>query len=128
MNSMAIIAALGVLVIASPAFFFLGRKGGVAAGRAGELERQAAAKATAEETAKRILADAEREVETMRKSAIVTGKEEGMRLREDAEQELARYERYVRLRMSLGRRVELLRHVLADTLGAIAYSFAVRTS
>ncbi|HET7188186.1 MAG TPA: Rnase Y domain-containing protein, partial [Gemmatimonadaceae bacterium] len=85
---MAIIAALGVLVIASPAFFFLGRKSGVGVGREAELERQAAAKATAEETAKRILADAEREVETMRKSAVVTGKEEVMRLREDAEQEL----------------------------------------
>ena len=82
MNSMAIIAALGVLVIASPAFFILGRKGGIAAGRRAELERQAAAKASAEETAKRILGEAEREVETMRKSAVVTGKEEVMRLRE----------------------------------------------
>ena len=88
MNSMAIIAALGVLVIASPAFFFLGRKSGAEIGRRAELERQAAAKATAEDTARRILADAEREVETMRKSAVVSGKEEVMRLREDAEQEL----------------------------------------
>ena len=68
MNSMAIIAALGVLVIASPAFFFLGRRSGVDAGRRAELERQASAKATAEETAKRILGDAEREVETMRRA------------------------------------------------------------
>ena len=36
MNSMAIIAALGVLVIASPAFFFLGRKSGVSTGRAAD--------------------------------------------------------------------------------------------
>ena len=88
MNSMAIIAALGVLVIASPAFFILGRRAGVGAGRRAELERQAAAKATAEETAKRIVGDAEREVETMRKSAVVSGKEEVMRLREEAEREL----------------------------------------
>ena len=88
MNSLAILAALGVLVIASPAFFFFGRKIGVTEGRRAELERQAAAKSTAEETAKRILFEAEREVETMRKSAVVTGKEEVMRLREDAEQEL----------------------------------------
>jgi CheY-like chemotaxis protein len=44
--------------------------------------------------------------------------------RQDAEQELARYERYVRLRMSLSRRVELLGNAMGDTLGAIAYSFA----
>ena len=84
MNSMAIIAALGVLVIASPAFFFFGRGRGVALGKRAELERQAAAKATAEETATRIVAEAEREVVTMRKSAVVTGKEEVMRLREEA--------------------------------------------
>jgi len=88
MNSMAIIAALGVLVIASPAFFFLGRTRGVSAGQRAELARQAAAKATADEIAARIVAEAEREVETMRKSAVVSGKEEVMRLREDAEQEL----------------------------------------
>jgi len=92
MNGMAILAALGALVIASPAFFFLGRTRGFGAGqRAGqraEMERQAAAKATAEETATRILADAEREVETLRKSAVISGKEEVMRLRESAEQEM----------------------------------------
>jgi CheY-like chemotaxis protein len=44
--------------------------------------------------------------------------------RADAEQELRRYEQYVRFRMSLHRRVELLDHALGDTVGAIAYSFA----
>ncbi len=89
MNDMALIAALGALVIALPAFFFFfGRKTGAGAGRAAEIERQAAAKSTAEETAKRIIADAEREVETSRKSAVVTGKEEVMKLREAAELDL----------------------------------------
>jgi ribonuclease Y len=88
MDGQALIAALGAIVIASAAFFFLGRRLGLTAGRQIELERQAAAKATAEETAKRIVADAEREVDTLRKSAIVSGKEEVMRLREEAEQEL----------------------------------------
>src|SRR5690242_19795567 len=88
MDGLALIAALGAVVIASAAFFFFGRRAGVAAGRQIEAERQAAAKATAEETAKRIIGDAEREVETLRKSAIVSGKEEVMRLREEAEQEL----------------------------------------
>lgn len=44
--------------------------------------------------------------------------------RADAEEELRRYGQYVRFRMSLHRRVELLGHALGDTLGAIAYSFA----
>ena len=88
MNSMAFLAALGVFVIASPAFFILGRRLGMSAGQRAELERQSAAKTSAEETARRIVADAEREVETMRKSAVVTGKEEVMRIREAAEQDL----------------------------------------
>ena len=88
MDSLAIIAALGAFAIASPAFFFVGRKTGRRVGREAEVQRQAAAHATAEETAKRIVADAEREVDTMRKSAVVTGKEEVMRLREAAEQDL----------------------------------------
>ena len=84
MNLIAIFAALGVLLIASPAFFILGRKAGTKA----EHERQVAAKATAEEAAKRILADAERESENLRKSALVSGKEEVIRLREAFEREV----------------------------------------
>jgi ribonuclease Y len=80
----AILAALGVLVVASPAFFLIGRR----TGRAAELRRQAEARATAEETAKRILGDAEREADTLRKSAVVTGKEELIGLREGFEQEV----------------------------------------
>ncbi len=44
--------------------------------------------------------------------------------RQEAEAELRRYEQYVRFRLSLRQRVELLGSVLGDTLGAIAYSFA----
>lgn len=44
--------------------------------------------------------------------------------RKEAEAELRRYEQYVRFRLSLRQRVELLGSVLGDTLGAIAYSFA----
>ena len=88
MDVMAILAALGVFAVASPAFFFLGRKAGVGAGRTAEVERQASAKSTAEETSRRIVGEAEREVETMRKTAVVTGKEEVMKMRENAEQDL----------------------------------------
>ena len=88
MNDMALFAALGALIVALPAFFFLGRKSGVGAGRLAEVERHAAAKTTAEETAKRIIREAEREVETSRKSAVISGKEEVMKLRETAEEEL----------------------------------------
>ena len=56
MDMIAIIAALGVFLIAAPAFFFFGRKTGVKT----ELDRQGAAKATAEETTRRMLGEAER--------------------------------------------------------------------
>src|SRR4051812_1260794 len=83
MDATAIIAAVGVFVLASPAFFMLGRRTGATA----ELRRQAAAKATAEETAQKIISEAERESVTLRKSAIVSGKEETIRLREAFEAE-----------------------------------------
>jgi len=83
MEASAIIAALGVLLVASPAFFVLGRRTGAAA----EVRRQAAARATAEETSKRIIGEAEREAETLRKSAVVAGKEEVIKLREKFEAE-----------------------------------------
>jgi ribonuclease Y len=93
MNLTAIIAALGVLFIAAPAFFFVGQKNGTRA----ENARQSAAKSTAEETSKRIIGDAERESENVRKSALVSGKEELMKLRENFETEIR------------GRRVEVER-------------------
>ena len=84
MDVIAIIAALGVFLVASPAFFILGRRTGARS----ERERQAAAKATAEETSRRIISEAERDAENVRKSAVVAGKEELIRLRENFESEI----------------------------------------
>jgi ribonuclease Y len=84
MNGIAIIAALGVFIIAAPAFFFLGR----GAGGNAERRRQTDAKSTAEETARRIIGEAEREAENLRKSALVSGKEELIRVRESFESEV----------------------------------------
>src|SRR5215210_4339542 len=106
-------AAIGVLLgIAAVAFFFWGRY----LGRAGELRRQRSAQATAEDTAKRIVGDAERDAENVRKSAVVAGKEELIRVREEWEaearrrrDEVEREERRVQDRDStLDRKLELL--------------------
>jgi ribonuclease Y len=83
------LAASGVAVLlAAVAFFFFGKQ----FGRSEEIKRQALAKATAEETAKRIVGEAEREAESTRKTAIITGKEEQIKLRESWEAE-ARHRR-----------------------------------
>jgi ribonuclease Y len=86
MTNTAWISAAGIVlfVIASAVLFIIGRRLG---GRA-ELRRQQQANATAEETAKRILAEAEREAESFRKNAVLTGKEELIRLREEWELEV----------------------------------------
>jgi ribonuclease Y len=87
MNATALSAALGVLVIiASAAFFFIGRR----TGRTAEREAQSLAKATAEQTAQRIVGEAEREAESLKKSALISGKEELIRLRENWEVEARR--------------------------------------
>ncbi|HEX6966105.1 MAG TPA: ribonuclease Y [Gemmatimonadaceae bacterium] len=87
MTQTAIIAALGVaVVLAAAAFFIVGRRVGGAA----ERSAQAAAKSTAEETARRILEQAQREAETLRKAAVVSGKEETIRLREAWEAEASK--------------------------------------
>jgi ribonucrease Y len=78
MDLWAIIAGLGVLIIAAPASFIFGQK----RGRAAELARQKEARATAEELSKRIVADAEREADNLKKTALVSGKEEVIKLRE----------------------------------------------
>lgn len=80
-------AAVGAFVGALAAFF-VGRRLGVSS----EFARQAAAKATAEETARRIVGEAERESEALRKSAVISGKEELIKLREAWEVE-ARHRR-----------------------------------
>lgn len=82
MPSMAILAAFGIaIVIAAAAFFVLGKRQGTST----ELQRQRAAKATAQETARRVLADAEREAESVRKAAVLSGREELLELREEWE-------------------------------------------
>ncbi len=84
MNETAIIAACGaLLVVASAAFFFLGQRYGVGA----EKKRHIEARTTAEETSRRILDEAQRESDSLRKSAVVSGKEEMLKLREQWEQE-----------------------------------------
>ena len=105
-------AGIALFVIASAVFFFIGRKLG---GR-GELRRQQQAKSTAEETSKRIVSEAEREAESLRKTAVLTGKEELIRLREEWEvevrgrrEEVEREERRVTDREGLlDRKYELL--------------------
>jgi ribonucrease Y len=77
-------AGIALFVIASAVFFYIGRRLG---GRA-EVRHQEQARATAEETSKRIISDAEREAESLRKSAVLSGKEELIRLREDWETEV----------------------------------------
>src|SRR5207248_1919428 len=87
-----LLALLGLLVciVVGVAAYVAGRGSGVKAGRSEELERQRAAKATAEESAQRIRSEAERDAEGLRKSAVVTGKEELLRLRETQEAEVRR--------------------------------------
>jgi ribonuclease Y len=84
MKEYALLAALGVAILALPALFVWGRR----AGAIGERRRQSAAKATAEETGSRIVSEAEREAENLRKSAVVAGKEELIKLRESFEGEV----------------------------------------
>ncbi len=57
-------------------------------GRQAEVAAQQRAKATAEETAARILEEARREADTVRKTVVVEGKEEILQLRESLEQEV----------------------------------------
>ncbi len=77
----ALIGALGL--ISAVVAFVVGRQ----SGRTIELDAQQRAKASAEETATRILDEARREAETLRKGAVVSGKEELLQLRETQEQE-----------------------------------------
>jgi len=112
MDLQAIIAGLLAFGVAAPAFLFLGRKWG----RDAEVTRQREAKSTADELSKRIVSDAEREAENLKKTALVSGKEEVIKLREAAEQEVRgrrqeveREERRVTEKESvLDRKVELL--------------------
>jgi len=113
MTNSATLAALGVLaVLAIAAAFVFGRR----AGRGQALAEQSTAKQTAEELSRRIVADAEREAEALRKSAVLSGKEELMKAREGWEaearqrrEEIDREERRVQEReVALDRKLDLL--------------------
>ena len=76
---LAIAIAMGVtLVVASPIAFVFGRRKGQAAE---EAARRAAGE-SAGQVAKRIVAEAEREAESSKKQALLSGKEEVMKVRE----------------------------------------------
>ena len=79
-----VLAAFGVG--GSAIAFVMGRK----TGRDAELSARRAAHDTAEDLAKRILGDAEREADGLRKTAVLAGKEEAMRAREEWETEARR--------------------------------------
>src|SRR5256714_5834922 len=112
-------AGIVLFVIASAVFLYIGRKIG---GRT-ELRRQEQAHATAEETSKRIVGEAQREAESLRKSAVLSGKEELIRLREEWEvevrgrrEEVEREERRVIDREGqLNRKYDLLEQREKDT-------------
>ena len=79
MEPTALSVALGVLlVIAAAASFVFGKR----VGRTAELESQRASKSSSDEIAKRIVGEAEREADAARKSAVLAGKEELIKLRE----------------------------------------------
>src|SRR6202167_4769470 len=80
MNPLAWVAiALGVLGVAGSAVaFVVGRR----TGRDTEIRARKAAGDTAEQLVKRIIGDAEREADGLRKQAVLAGKEEAMRARE----------------------------------------------
>ncbi|GDX87659.1 ribonuclease Y [Gemmatimonadota bacterium] len=79
-----VLAAIGVA--GSTVAFVMGRK----TGRDAELRARESAHDTAEDLAKRILGDAGRDAEGLRKQAILAGKEEAMRAREEWEADARR--------------------------------------
>ena len=84
MDSLPVPALLGAIAaVVGVLGFLLGRRSGAAA----ERDQQVRAKTTAEETARRLLDEAQREAENLRKGAVVAGKEELIELREAFEAE-----------------------------------------
>ena len=76
---MAIAIAIGAALMAAlPVAFVFGRR----AGRASEEAARRAAGESAEQVAKRIVSEAERDAESSRKQALLSGKEEVMKVRE----------------------------------------------
>jgi ribonuclease Y len=114
MSSVVALAAACVAggLIVAVAAFMLGRHGG----RAAEQNRQDAAGRSAEDLSRRVVAEGEREADTLRKSAVLAGKEELMKLREawdgevrDRRSEVEREEKRLKERDSvLDRKFEIL--------------------
>ena len=113
MTHTATLAVIGALaLLAAVAAFVVGRR----AGRAQAVAQQSAAKQSAEELSRRIVSDAEREADGLRKSAVLSGKEELMRARESWEaearqrrEEIDREERRLQEReVALDRRLDSL--------------------
>ena len=73
----------GAAVLVSAVTFVVGRRLGVRT----QETKQEAAERSVEQTARRIIGEATRESESLRKSAVLAGKEETIRLREDWEKE-----------------------------------------
>jgi ribonuclease Y len=86
MSDLPFIAAIGACALAAVVFFVVGS----ALGRRREHRAQQAAQSTAEETSKRILDEARREAVSLRKTAVVEGKEELISHREGFEVEVRR--------------------------------------
>ena len=86
--SMTIIALIAGGLFASAVTWFVGRKQGMTA----ERDARNAARETAEQMSKRILGEAERDAEALKKQAVLAGKEDVMKAREEWEAE-ARHRR-----------------------------------
>ncbi len=86
--SMTIIAVIAGGLFASVVAWFVGRKQGMTA----ERDARNAARETAEQMSKRILGEAERDAEALKKQAVLAGKEDVMKAREEWEAE-ARHRR-----------------------------------
>jgi ribonuclease Y len=76
-----LVGGAGVLV--SVVAYVIGRR----LGASSEVSKQEQANASAESTAKRLVGDATREAEALRKAAVLTGKEEALKQREEWEKE-----------------------------------------
>ena len=77
-------AALGLIaLVAAGLSFALGRKQGASA----ETAKQQAARVTADDERRRLIGEGEREAESLRKAAVLSGKEEVMQQRETWESE-----------------------------------------
>jgi ribonucrease Y len=83
MSSVVALAAILVVAGLVAVSYIVGQR----IGRAAERQRHAAAGRSSEEESRRIIAEADREADTLRKSAVLSGKEDVMKLRESWELE-----------------------------------------